>query len=58
MSPDEPLRSWTLPDLHRQLARFEDELRAAGYTDAAVARFVDGSRDFVRWLGGRFRPGG
>lgn len=58
MPPDEPLPSWTLADLHHELARFEDELRAAGYTDVAVERFVGGSRDFVRWLAGRFRPGG
>lgn len=58
MPSDEPLPSWTLADLHHQLARFEEELRAAGYTDAGVEHFVDGSRYFVRWLGGRFHPNG
>jgi len=57
MATSEP-GPWGIPELHHLLAQFEDELRAAGYTEDAVRRTVEGAGSFVRWLAGRYRPGG
>src|SRR5207247_4417832 len=48
----------TVADLKRDLAGYEDELRAAGRQPAAVRTYVDHAARFIRWLDGRFVTGG
>jgi hypothetical protein len=43
--------------LHRLLAQFETELRAAGLADNTVRTYADRSKYFVRWLAGNYSPG-
>lgn len=48
---------YSLDDLHRELGRFEAELREAGLSEATIATYVDRSERFVRWLSGDYTPG-
>jgi hypothetical protein len=51
------MKSWTYEELHRELARFEAELREAGLADNSVKTYVDRSERFLRWLVGEYVPG-
>lgn len=50
--------SWTLDDLHRELRRFEAELRAAEIEESSIATYVGRSEIFLRWLAGDYTPRG
>jgi len=49
--------SWSADELHRELGRFEDELKAAGLAASSVHTYVDRSARFLRWLQGGYTPG-
>ena len=49
-------KSWTIEELHEELARFERELIEAGLKPNSVHTYVDRSARFLRWLVGDFRP--
>jgi len=49
--------SWTIPELRRELARFDAELRAAGLAENSVQTYVGRSEYFIRWLAGEYVPG-
>jgi hypothetical protein len=51
-------QSWTAAELERELALFEEKLRAAGLAEASVRTYVDRSHAFVRWLSGDYTPQG
>jgi len=50
--------SWTIPELERELTRFEAELRAARLSENSIRTYVDRSAIFVRWLNGEYWPQG
>lgn len=50
-------RSWTIEELQDELARFEEELRAAGLKESSVETYVTRTEVFLRWLGGEYEPG-
>lgn len=47
--------SWTLDELHRELARFEKEARQAGLRENSVNTYVQRSSIFLRWLSGDYQ---
>ena len=49
-------RTWSIDDLHVELARFEGELKAAGVSPSSVQSYVDGSARFLRWLLNEYQP--
>jgi hypothetical protein len=49
---------YTVADLHRELARFEQELRAAHLKESSVRTYVDRAATFLRWLDGEYQPRG
>jgi hypothetical protein len=51
-------QSWTLRELHAELARFEHELRAASLRKSSVKTYVGRSEIFLRWLAGDYTPRG
>ncbi|MEH0939116.1 hypothetical protein [Micromonospora psammae] len=54
--PTPKLSSDTLDELRRQLARYEAELAAGGYTQKVQKYRTDHALDFVLFLEGRFSP--
>jgi hypothetical protein len=50
-------RTWTIEELHDELARFEAELVAAGLSPGTVHTYVDRSERFLRWLNGDYVGG-
>lgn len=50
--------SWTLDQLHAELARFERELVAARLKPTSIRTYVERVERFLRWLGGDYRPRG
>ena len=49
-------QSWTLEELHAELARWERELREAGKAENTVDTYVGRSEIFLRWLAGDYHP--
>ena len=49
-------QTWTLEELHAELARWERELRAAGKARNTVATYVGRTETFLRWLAGDYHP--
>lgn len=50
--------SWAIDDLHAELSRFEEELRAAGLAESSIHTYVDRTGRFLRWLVGDYTPSG
>jgi hypothetical protein len=42
---------WTLDELWRELAAWEEALHAEGYSQSTVWTYIRGSHSFLRWLG-------
>jgi hypothetical protein len=49
---------WTLDELHAELARFEQELRAARLKESSIHTYIDRTARFLRWLDGDYVPQG
>lgn len=49
---------WTLDELWRQLAVWEEALYAEGYSQSTVWTYIRGAQTFLRWLGGDAGPAG
>jgi hypothetical protein len=47
---------WTIDELHDELRRYADELRAAGKSESTVTIYVDRPARFLRWLVGEYHP--
>lgn len=45
-------RCWTLEDLWHEVASWEEELHAQGYSQSTVWTYLRGSHLFLRWLAG------
>ncbi len=45
-------------ELRAELARFEQELRAAGLRESSVVTYVDRTGRFLKWLDGDYHPRG
>jgi hypothetical protein len=52
------LERYTTADLRRELARFEQELRAAHLRESSVRTYVDRTAIFLKWLEGEYQPRG
>ena len=48
--------AWSLPELRRELERFERDLRAANLRESTIRTYVDRSSIFLRWLSGDYKP--
>jgi hypothetical protein len=53
----EPAR-YSTAELRDELARFEQELRAAGLKENSVLTYVDRTGRFLKWLDGDYHPRG
>lgn len=53
-----PRQQWTLDELRDELARFEQDLRAAGLKENSVHTYVDRTDRFLRWLADDYQPRG
>jgi hypothetical protein len=49
---------YSTDELRDELARFEQELRAAGLKENSVLTYVDRTGRFIKWLDGDYRPRG
>jgi len=47
---------YSTDELRSELARFEQELRAAGLKENSVITYVDRTGRFIKWLDGDYRP--
>ena len=49
-------QTWTLEELHAELARWERELREAGKAENTVDTYIGRTETFLRWLAGDYHP--